>query len=126
MGVAVRPATDADLPAVLNVLDGAALETDYDRVSDRVPADDVFVAVPEDDPDRVLGACVLDGAEVLAIAVRLRRRDQGIGTALLGNAARDRERLLAQCDADVIPFYESLGFDVRRLDDGRYVGLLET
>ncbi|WP_135667368.1 GNAT family N-acetyltransferase [Halorhabdus rudnickae] len=126
MDVVVRTADGDDLVAVLNVLDGAALATDYARVRDRVRAEDVIVAGPAGDPGRVLGACVLDGAEIVAVAVRRRRRDRGIGSALIATAARDRERLIAECDADAVPFYESLGFDVRPLPAGRYVGVLET
>lgn len=126
MGVVVRTATGDDLVAVLNVFDGAALATDYEWVRDRVRAGDVLVAVPEDDPGRVLGACILDGAEITAVAVRRRRRDRGIGSTLIATAACERERLVAECDADAVPFYESLGFDVRPLPEGRYVGVLET
>ncbi|WP_136687364.1 GNAT family N-acetyltransferase [Halorhabdus amylolytica] len=126
MGVTVRTATVAELSAVMNVLDGAVLETDYERVRDLATAGDVFVAVPADDPERVLGACVLDGDEIVAIAVRRRRRDRGIGSALVANAARDRERLVAEFDRDVAPFYASLGFDIRRINDRRYAGVLGT
>lgn len=126
MSADVRLGTAEDLQSVLNVLDGAALETDYDRIRDRLAAGDVFVAVPTQEPERILGACVLEGGRITAIAVRRRRRDQGIGTALVGQAASERERLVATFDADVIPFYERLGFDVRQLEKGRYAGVMET
>lgn len=122
----VREARPDELPAVLNVLDGAALETDYDRVRDRMAVGDVLVAVPDDDPERVLGACVLDGERIDAIAVRRQRRGQGIGTELVRRARRDRARLIAAFDAGAVPFYESLGFDVRRIAEDRYAGLLST
>lgn len=125
MAVDVRPATDADLPDVLNVLDGAALETDYDQVRERVACDDVLVAVPTGNDEPVVGVCVLAGEAMLAIAVRRRRRDRGIGRALLSAAASGRSRLVAECDPDVAPFYEAVGFDVRRLAEGRLVGVLD-
>ncbi len=146
----VRPATDDDLPAVLNVLDGAALATDPavvraavgddgaserddaggrdgdeddggdedddGRVSDATTAADplalVAVAREPADPGAVVGALVLEGDRIEAVAVRRRRRNAGIGSALVAAAAERRERLVARCDPDVRPFYESLGFDV--------------
>ena len=126
MPIDVRIGTVDDRRSVLNVLDGAALETDHDRIRDRLAAGDVIVAVPEHGTGRILGACVLDGDRITAIAVRRRRRDQGIGTALVRRAASERDRLVATVDADVLPFYERLGFDVRKLENGRYAGVIET
>jgi len=123
-GVTVRPATDADATAARSVLDAAML--DVDGFADRLAADDVLVATVE---GRVVGAAVVcphyvrTGVHVEAIAVRPRRRGQGVGTALV--AAIDRRPLTAEFDADVRPFYESLGFAVRRLDDGRCRGVLD-
>ncbi|MFW5956673.1 MAG: GNAT family N-acetyltransferase [Halorhabdus sp.] len=125
MTARVRQATREDLVAVLNVLDGAALETDYEAIRARLERGDVLVAVAENDSDRVLAACELDGERVVAIAVRKRRRGQGIGTALIRAAVRDRNRLVAEFDADARPFYEALGFGVTQIDGGRYEGVLE-
>ncbi|WP_158855137.1 GNAT family N-acetyltransferase [Halorhabdus sp. CUG00001] len=125
MAVYVRVATPEELVAVLNVLDGAALETDRERILARLRADDVRVAVAGTDSERVIGACVLDGPEIVSIAVRRRRRSQGIGTALLRDAASERERLLARFDPGVCPFYEALGFEVTPTDDGRCDGVLD-
>jgi len=119
----VRPATESEATTARSVLDAAMLETD-DLDAGRA-ADDVIVALVE---DRVVGAAVLrrhytrSGTHVDAIAVRPRRRGQGIGTALIEFAA-DRGPVTAEFDADVRPFYESLGFSTRRLDDGRYRGV---
>jgi len=41
---------------------------------------------------------VLDGEEILAVAVRRRRRDQGIGSALVEAAGDRREELVAEFD----------------------------
>jgi GNAT superfamily N-acetyltransferase len=123
--MAIRRARAGELVDVLNVLDGADLATDYDRLEAGLERGDVFVAVPDGrgDDSPVVGALVLDGDEIANVAVRRRRRDQGIGSELVERASRERDRLLAEFDAGVEPFYESLGFDVTRGDDGRYRGV---
>jgi GNAT superfamily N-acetyltransferase len=117
----VRLATVDDLPAVMTVFDAAVLETDVETVRRAIDAEDVFVAVAG---ERVLGALLLVGDEIEAVAVRRNRRDQGIGTALVAAATERRERLVAEFDARVRPFYESLGFAVELADEtGRYRGV---
>lgn len=112
----VREAEPGDVAAVLNVLDGAALTTEYELVREGVDGDAVLVAVGGDDADgTVLGALLLDGDRIEAVAVRPNRRGQGIGTALVAAAADRRERLVAEFDADVRPFYERLGFTIERV-----------
>lgn len=141
--VSVRAATSDELASVLGVLDAAALETDADRVRAAVEPDDVLVAVPDGDSNReagsaatdavtaatgdetVVGTLVLDGDEIANVAVRRRRRGQGIGTALVGAAAARRETLVAEFDADVRPFYDSLGFATEAVREGRYRGVLD-
>lgn len=118
--VGVRPATVDDLPAVMTVFDAAVLETDVEAVRRAIDSEDVFVAVAG---ERVLGALLLVGDEIEAVAVRRNRRDQGIGTALVAAGTERRERLVAEFDARVRPFYESLGFAVEPADEtGRYRG----
>jgi GNAT superfamily N-acetyltransferase len=123
---------------VLRVIDGANLECDADTVERRLDAGQVLVAV---DGGRVVGALVAapapsgvddesaadpdaDGAHVEAVAVRLRRRGQGIGTDLL-RAAGERWRPLT---ADFYPglsgFYEKLDFDIEKRE-GQFRGVLE-
>lgn len=116
-GVFVREATVPELPDVLNVVDGAVLAVDTGRLRSVIDRGDVLVAVagatdgdPED--ERVLGALVLDGEEITAVAVRQRRRNQGIGTMLVEAAADRRERLVATFDPRVRSFWESLGFAI--------------
>ena len=65
---------------------------------------------------------MLDGEEIVAVAVRPGRRGQGVGTALVEAAADRRERLTAGFDPGVRPFYESLGFEIE-CDDGRCQGV---
>lgn len=134
--VSVREATVPDLPDVLNVLDGAALAVDAARLRSGIDRGDVLVAAAGGDagaqsdaqstrsePERVLGALVLDGEEITAIAVRRRRRGQGIGTRLVEAAADRHERLVAEFDPRVRPFWASLDFDVDVAGDGRYRGV---
>jgi GNAT superfamily N-acetyltransferase len=129
--VRVREATVPELPAVLNVLDGAALAVNTGRLRSAVDRGDVLVAVvggaasgTEPDDERVLGALVLDGQEITAVAVRRRRRDQGIGTVLVEAAAERRERLVAVCDPEVRPFWNALGFEIEPADEPeRYRGV---
>ncbi len=116
----VREAVPDERAAVLNVLDGAMLSTD--SVDERIAAGDVLVALSENG-ERVLGALVLDGDHIEAVAVRRRRRGQGIGTALVEAATDRRARLTAEFDADVRPFYEKLGFAIESGDNpGRLYG----
>jgi GNAT superfamily N-acetyltransferase len=115
----VREAREGDLSAAMNVLDAGLL----DVTPEQVRSGTTLVAVEE---GRVLGALVLDGGEIAAVAVRRARRDQGIGRALVAAAADRRERLVAEFDPRVRPFYESLGFDVRTADEsGRLWGVLD-
>jgi len=108
-GVAVRAATPEDHLDVMRILDGAMLDVDAATVRDRIGTGEVSVATLD---DRVVGALVRDGDRVTAVATRKRRRGQGVGTALVSAAAADRDRLVAEFDPRVRPFYESLGFDI--------------
>ena len=109
---------------MMGVLDGAALGIEADAVRGAIDRGAVLVAVAD---GRVLGACVLDGREIVAIAVRRARRNQGIGTRLVGTAAEryatDEDELVAEFDRGVRPFYASLGFEVEPADEpGRFRG----
>ena len=130
--VSVREATVPDLPDVLNVIDGAMLDVDTGRLRSAIDRGAVLVAVAGGDmagdgdgnPERVLGALVLDGEEITAVAVRRRRRGQGIGTTLVETAANRRRRLVAEFDPRVRDFWLSLGFDSRRIEGrNRYRGV---
>jgi GNAT superfamily N-acetyltransferase len=105
--------TYADLLAVLTVLDSALLQVDLADLRRAVAEEGVLVAVSP--AGTVLGALVLDGDEITAIAVRRRRRDQGVGTALVSAAARRRGSLRATFDERVLPFWRSVGFEVEPL-----------
>ena len=110
----VRRVAD-ETAAVRGILDAAMI-----RVEDAALKEGTtLVAAVE---NRLLGALVLDGEEIVAVAVRPGRRGQGVGTALVEAAADRRERLTAGFDPGVRPFYESLGFEIE-CDDGRCWGL---
>ena len=104
-GVRVREAAPGEATTARSVLDGAMLEVDPETFERSL----LLVAVAG---GRVLGALVLDGAEIAAVAVRPGRRGQGIGTALVEAAAARRPAVTAGFDPSVRPFYESLGFEV--------------
>lgn len=120
----VRPARPAELPSVMGVLDGALLAVEAEAVEKCIYADRVLVAV---EGDRVLGACVLADNEIDAIAVRRKRRGQGIGTRLVESATERVEgELLAAFDERVRPFYESLGFVIEpTTESSRFRGQYE-
>lgn len=121
--VRVRPATESERAAVANVIDGAALELADDVLVAAIENGAALVAVTGED-DRVLGALVLDGVRILAVAVRPNRRGQGIGTRLVTAAAERRDRLVAECEESVRPFWDSLEFAIESADEsGRYVGV---
>lgn len=131
-GIEIREATGDRVADAVAVIEAAMLDVDATRARE-LAGDDadgaVLVAVATDESPSggvVLGALLLDGREITALAVRPRRRDQGIGSALV-RAASERVDgpLLAAFDADCRPFYERLGFAIERVEEGRYRGRLD-
>jgi GNAT superfamily N-acetyltransferase len=120
-GVLIREASPRDHLGVMQVIDGANLELSAETVERRIEADRVLVA---DDDNRIVGALVTvardDGAHVEAVAVRRRRRGQGIGSGLVEAAAEHWTPLTAEFDPDVRPFYDDLGFDVEERGERRW------
>ncbi|QLD86240.1 GNAT family N-acetyltransferase [Natronomonas halophila] len=112
----VRIARDDEESTVRSICNAAMLEVPEAAVREGT----VLVAV---EGDRILGALVLDGEEIEAVAVRPGRRGQGIGAALVEAAAERRGELTAGFDSGVRPFYEALGFEVE-CEDGRCRGVL--
>ena len=102
----IRAATPGEYVTVRSILEAALLEVDDGGLA----RSSVLVAASD---GRILGALVLRGVEIDAIAVRPGRRGQGIGRRLVEAAAKRRPRLLAGFDPSVRPFYIKLGFDVR-------------
>jgi sulfur carrier protein ThiS len=120
--VTVRRARSDEHLDVMRLLDGAMLETDATRVRDRIDAGAVLVATTD---GRAVGALVSDGDRVTAVVTRRRSRDRGVGSALISAALEDRGRLVAEFDPRVRPFYESVGFEIEAIGDGRLRGRLE-
>lgn len=138
--VPIRTGTPEDLPAVLNVLDGGGLQTSAEEIRQGLERGEVFVATGSSS-GTIVGAMVLDGEVIRAIAVRPARRSQGIGTALVEAGGANRRKRLAEARVDsretlvatfhesVAPFWQSLEFDCERIDGtDRYRGVrsLET
>lgn len=92
------------------ILDAALLDIAVETVRDRLSSESVLVATEE---EPILGALVLDGTHIEAIAVRPNRRGQGIATALVESAST-RGQLTASFRPGVSEFYESLGFHIER------------
>jgi len=119
----IRTATPADIDDILQILDAATLETDPELTRESVATGRTVVAVED---GRLLGAAVCvpadSGVRIDAIAVRKRRQAQGIGTALVEAILEDHERVVAEFDEGVRPFYESLEFQIEPTSDGRYRG----
>lgn len=121
--MAVRTAQTEELAQVMNILDGSFLSTDAGEIRERIENGEVLVAV---DDGRLLGVLVLKGSEVISIAVRPRRRGQGVGAALVTAAFERRGQITAEFRAELRPFYESLGFDIETAPgDRRLRGTLE-
>lgn len=112
----VREAEAGELATVMTVFDAALLATGVETVRAAIDRGELLVAV---EGNRVLGACLLVGDEVDAIAVRPGRRGQRIGSALVEAAARDRDRLVAEFEPRVRPFWASLGFEIEPLGESK-------
>lgn len=111
-----------EAPDVIALLDAALLAFDRDDVRECVETGNAFVAV---DHERHVGAIALEGTCITAIAVRPRYRRHGVGTELISIAAADRDRLTATYDSSDRAFYESNGFAIEVLDNGRLRGELD-
>jgi len=113
--IRVRTAAPDDHLDVMRIVDGAMLTADAEAVRERIDAGEVLVATVD---GRTVGTLVRDGDRVTAVATRRRFRDRGVGSALVSAALAERDHLVAEFDPDVRPFYESLGFEIERREDG--------
>lgn len=126
--VKIREATSEETASVMSIIDAAMLSVSTDRVRSLIESDGdetagIGAVLSAIDDGRTLGVLLLAGNNVEVIAVRPRRRDQGIGTALI-EAASDRVEgaLIASFDAGVLPFYERLGFEIEAVDEEESAG----
>ena len=117
----VRGATSGEYQTVRSIFDVAMLQ-----VPD-LPTMEVLVAT---ESDRILGGAAVevdggrgDRGELHAIAVRPRRRGQGIGTELVEEATERWDPAVASFDERVRPFYETLEFDISPTGNGRLRGV---
>ncbi|HIJ12550.1 MAG TPA: GNAT family N-acetyltransferase [Halobacteriales archaeon] len=116
----IRSATIPDLPSVMNIIDGSMLQLDLKIVQSRISSKEVLVA---ESSETILGILVSTGNTIEVIAVRSKRRDQGIGSALVKTAAKNSNKpLIAEFDKESLQFYQKLGFSISSKTDGRYLG----
>ncbi|MFL2521038.1 MAG: GNAT family N-acetyltransferase [Halobacteriales archaeon] len=116
----IRSATISDLPSVMNIIDGSMLQLDLEIVQSRISSEEILVA---ESPETILGILVSTENTIEAIAVRSKRRHQGIGSALVKTAAKNsNEPLIAEFDKESLQFYQKLGFSISSNTDGRYLG----
>ncbi|MDZ7745072.1 MAG: GNAT family N-acetyltransferase [Halobacteriales archaeon] len=114
----IRGATSEEIQTVRSIFDVAMLQVpDLPRMT-------VLVAA---EANRVLGGTAVetDGerGQLCAIAVRPRRRGQGIGTALVEEATDRWDPVVAEFNERVCPFYESLDFAISPTGNGRFHGV---
>jgi GNAT superfamily N-acetyltransferase len=121
--VTVREGRSDEHVAVMRLFEGALLDVDAETVAAGLAADGLLVAEPAD-RERIVGAMLVDGGHVRAVAVHPNWRRRGVGTALVATAAERFGRLTADFDPRIRGFYESLGFEVSRCDD-RLWGVLD-
>ena len=96
------------------------LQLDLEIVQSRISSEEVIVA---ESPETILGTLVSTGYTIEVIAVRSKRRDQGIGSALVKTAAnKSNKPLIAEFDKGSLQFYQKLGFSISSKTDGRYMG----
>ncbi len=105
----IREASEDDTVGVRSVLDGANLAVSDGAVAKAIRHESIFVAAT---PSAIIGAIVLDGSTIEALAVRRKRRGRGIGSALVWAAAARQSTLHATFRRGLRPFYESVGFKV--------------
>lgn len=116
----VRSATTSDLSSIMNIIDGSMLQFDLKIVQSRISSEEVLVA---ESPTSILGILVSTGNIIETIAVRSKRRNQGIGSILVKTAAKKSdEPLVAEFDQMSLQFYQKLGFSITPTIEGRYTG----
>ena len=96
------------------------LQLDLKIVQSRISSEEVLVA---ESPTSILGILVSTGNIIETIAVRSKRRNQGIGSILVKTAAKKSDGpLVAEFDQMSLQFYQKLGFSITPTIEGRYTG----
>jgi len=116
--ITIREATISDLPSLMNVIDASLLYVDIESVKSSISSNDVLVATS---PTTILGVLISKQNNIEAIAVRSRRRHQGIGSALVRSLAKKLDGpLIAEFDGPSLQFYQKLGFSLLSEHQGRF------
>jgi len=93
-----------------------------DSVDDPIDATDTGAGEAGDGEHGDRNGNAREAKHISAIAVHPRQRDRGIGSTLIEAALERADAVTANFDADVRPFYESLGFEIEPLVEGRFRG----
>ena len=95
------------------------LEAYKNKIADYLkdPSTKIFECLAE---DRISGIIVLTGevtAELIGIAVRVGLQKRGIGSFMIGEAAKKMNirQITAETDDDAVGFYKKAGFDITKV-----------
>ncbi|MFB6185480.1 MAG: GNAT family N-acetyltransferase [Halobacteriaceae archaeon] len=118
----IRTAVKSELPRVLFLLESGLLSVSMGEIAHQIHSEQVLVALSD---DNIIGVIVVspDGeiAEIDHIIVQKDHRNEGIGRNLVSRACNRWGPLTAEFRAAVKPFYQSLGFDIKKINN-RYRG----
>jgi len=118
--VALRRGSNDDVVAAMRVLQGALLDVDGSTVRDAAPDGELLLA---EAGDWVVGALVVRDGHIEGVAVRRKRRGEGIGSALVEAAVADEDgTVTADFRAGVRGFWKDLDFEVEQ-EGGRFWGV---
>ena len=118
--VALRRGSNDDVVAAMRVLQGALLDIDGSTVRDAAPDGELLLA---EAGDWIVGALVVRDGHIEGVAVRRKRRGEGIGSALVEAAVADEDgTVTADFRAGVRGFWKDLGFEVEQ-EGSRFWGV---
>lgn len=113
--MAVRELLPTELHEAEAILDQALLEFDRDRL---LNPDSPGIRLGYILDDRLAGVAFVDECHIIAIAVRPRDRNQGIGRRLIDTISERCETVTATCEPRNREFYAALGFTLEATGDG--------
>jgi peroxiredoxin/GNAT superfamily N-acetyltransferase len=118
--VRLRRGSNDDVVAAMRVLQGALLDIDGSTVRDAAPDGELLLA---EAGDWIVGALVVRDGHIEGVAVRRKRRGEGIGSALVEAAVADEDgTVTADFRAGVRGFWKDLGFEVEQ-EGSRFWGV---